>query len=196
VEQYPENATFPVPSLESLLTGKDAIRTCLMASFAGFPDWTMDISKVLVSGNEAYVVNSVKGTHTGPFTDTDRKAVAPTNKTFVQDQLTRVVVEESGKVTMVRAYGNPSRLNRLLRSPNAAKQIGLDATPTPHTVTPPTSAKLTRFRRTSAGRSTNPFPARNSGPAPANSSSSRRHFRGRERRRGPIRARSRQEGTS
>lgn len=122
VEQYAEHASFQVPNLESPIEGKAAIRSYLTSAFAAFPDWTMDINKVIVSGNEAIVVNSVHGTHTGPFTDSDGKAVAPTNKKFVQEQLTRVVVDETGKVSLFRAYGNPSRMNRLLRSPNAPKQ--------------------------------------------------------------------------
>ncbi len=142
VEQYAENASFQVPNLESPIEGKAAIRSYLSNAFAAFPDWTMDINKVLVSGNEAIVVNSVHGTHTGPFTDADGKAVAPTNKTFVQEQLTRVVVDEKGKVSLFRAYGNPSRMNRLLRSPNAPKQsAGTPPTSSAPTVPSPMAAK-------------------------------------------------------
>lgn len=121
VEQYAENASFQVPSLESPIQGKEAIRSYLTSSFTAFPDWTMDVTHIVVSGDETVVVNSVHGTHTGPFTDSDGKAVIPTNKTFVQEQLTRVVVNETGKVSLYRAYGNPSRMNRLLRVPNAPK---------------------------------------------------------------------------
>jgi ketosteroid isomerase-like protein len=128
VEQYAENASFQVPSLESPIHGKEAIRSYLTSAFTAFPDWTMDINKVIVSGDESIVVNSVHGTHTGPFTDTDGRAVAPTNKTFVQEQLTRVVVDASGKVSLFRAYGNPSRMNRLLRPPNAPKPATATAT--------------------------------------------------------------------
>jgi ketosteroid isomerase-like protein len=138
VEQYAENATFQVPSLESPIQGKEAIRSYLTSAFAAFPDWTMDISKVIVSGDETIVVNSVRGTHTGPFTDSDGKAVAPTNKTFVQEQLTRLVVDEKGKVTLFRAYGNPSRMNRLLRTPNAPKQSSESSA---KSVTPPAAVK-------------------------------------------------------
>jgi ketosteroid isomerase-like protein len=138
VEQYAENATFQVPSLESPIQGKEAIRSYLTSAFAAFPDWTMDISKVIVSGDETIVVNSVHGTHTGPFTDSDGKAVAPTNKTFVQEQLTRLVVDEKGKVTLFRAYGNPSRMNRLLRTPNAPKQSSESSA---KSVTPPAAVK-------------------------------------------------------
>jgi ketosteroid isomerase-like protein len=142
VEQYAENASFQVPSLESPIKGKEAIRTYLKSAFAAFPDWTMDVGHVIVSGNEAFVVNSVRGTHTGPFTDADGKAVAPTNKSFVQEQLTRVVVDESGKVTMYRAYGNPSRQNRLLRSPNAPKQnSGSESIAAAQPVSAPIAAK-------------------------------------------------------
>jgi ketosteroid isomerase-like protein len=142
VEQYAENASFQVPNLESPIEGKEAIRSYLTSAFAAFPDWTMDINKVIVSGNEAILVNSVHGTHTGPFTDSDGKAVAPTNKTFVQEQLTRVVVDEKGKVSLFRAYGNPSRMNRLLRSPNASKQSsGSDSVGSASAVAPTSAPK-------------------------------------------------------
>ncbi|HEY1198179.1 MAG TPA: nuclear transport factor 2 family protein [Thermoplasmata archaeon] len=142
VAQYAENASFQVPNLESPIQGKEAIRSYLTGAFAAFPDWTMDINNVIVSGNEAIVVNSVHGTHTGPFTDSDGKAVTPTNKSFVQDQLTRVVVDENGKVSLYRAYGNPSRMNRLLRSPNASKQSsGPMSTSSTESVTPPVAPK-------------------------------------------------------
>jgi ketosteroid isomerase-like protein len=142
VEQYAENASFQVPNLESPIQGKEAIRSYLTSAFAAFPDWTMDVNNVIVSGNEAILVNSVHGTHTGPFTGSDGKAVAPTNKSFVQEQLTRVVVDENGKVSMFRAYGNPSRMNRLLRSPNASKQTsGSESSVGAQSVTPATASK-------------------------------------------------------
>lgn len=142
VEQYAENASFQVPSLESPIQGKAAIRSYLTSAFTAFPDWTMDVSKVIIEGNEAIVVNSVHGTHTGPYTDSDGKAVAPTNKSFVQEQLTRVVVDEKGKVALFRAYGNPSRMNRLLRSPNAPKQsAGSESTVSTPSVAPLAASK-------------------------------------------------------
>ena len=142
VDQYAENASYQVPSLESPILGKEAIRSYLTSAFAAFPDWTMDVNKVIVSGNEAIVVNSVHGTHTGPFTGTDGKAVVPTNKTFVQEQLTRVVVDEKGKVSLFRAYGNPSRMNRLLRSPNSSPTpVGSESASGVPSATPPTTPK-------------------------------------------------------
>lgn len=110
VEQYADNATFQVPSLESPLRGKDAIRSYLEESFAAFPDWTMDVSKVFISGDETVVVNSIRGTHTGPLVSPNGTAIPPTNKKFVQDQMTRVVLNSSGKVQSLRAYGNPGEV--------------------------------------------------------------------------------------
>jgi steroid delta-isomerase-like uncharacterized protein len=142
MEQYAENASFQVPSLDAPIQGKEAIRSYMTSALAAFPDWTMDVNKVIVSGNEVIVVNSVKGTHTGPFTGSDGKAVVPTNKSFVQEQLTRVVVDEKGKISTFRAYGNPSRLNRLLRTPSASKETSdSDSTVSHKSVTPPTSPK-------------------------------------------------------
>ena len=68
------------------------------------------MSKVFVSGDETLVVNSIRGTFTGPLTGQDGKTIAPTNKKFVQEQMTRVVLNEKGKVKSLRAYGNPSDL--------------------------------------------------------------------------------------
>ncbi|HLM91117.1 MAG TPA: nuclear transport factor 2 family protein [Thermoplasmata archaeon] len=118
VEQYAEDATFQVPTLEAPIKGKEAIRSYLTSAFAAFPDWTMDITKVIVSGDEAVVVNSVHGTHTGPYTTKDGKSIVPTNKKLNQEQLTRVVVNANGKVSLLRSYGNPSSMNRMLRPPN------------------------------------------------------------------------------
>lgn len=114
VEQYADDATFQVPNLDSPLRGKEAIRSFLTESFVAFPDWTLDITKVFVSGDETVIVNSVRGTHNGPLTGVDGKSIAPTHKKFVQDQMTRVVLNEKGKVKSLRAYGNPADLYRQL----------------------------------------------------------------------------------
>jgi steroid delta-isomerase-like uncharacterized protein len=116
VEQYADDATFQVPNLESPLRGKEAIRNYLKESFVAFPDWTLDVTKVFVSGDETVIVNSVRGTNTGPMTGVDGKPIAPTHKKFVQDQMTRVVLNEKGKVKSLRAYGN---------SPDIYRQLGL-----------------------------------------------------------------------
>jgi|SRR5580693_8993124 ketosteroid isomerase-like protein len=110
VDQYAEDATFQVPDMTTPLHGRTEIRDFLTGSFAAFPDWTLDITKVFVSGDETVVVNSVRGTHTGPLTGKDGKTIAPTNKKFVSDQMTRIVLNENGKVQSLRAYGNPSDL--------------------------------------------------------------------------------------
>ena len=106
VEQYADDATFQVPNLEKPIHGKDAIRGFLSGSFVAFPDWTMDVSRVYITGNDVIVVNSVRGTQTGPLTAQDGKSIAPTNRKFFQDQMTRVVLNENGKVQSFRAYGN------------------------------------------------------------------------------------------
>lgn len=110
VEQYADDATFQVPNLETPLRGKEAIRTYLAGSFTAFPDWTINVSKIFVSGNETVVVNSVGGTHSGPLAGKDGTTIAPTHKKFVQDQMTRVVFNDHGKVQSLRAYGNPAEL--------------------------------------------------------------------------------------
>jgi steroid delta-isomerase-like uncharacterized protein len=110
MEQYADDATFQVPDLAAPLHGKTEIRNFLTGSFAAFPDWTLDVTKVFVSGDETVVVNSVRGTHTGPLTGKDGKSIAPTNKKFVSDQMTRIVLNSKGKVQSLRAYGNPSDL--------------------------------------------------------------------------------------
>jgi ketosteroid isomerase-like protein len=133
VEMYAENASYQVPTLESPLVGKEAIRTYLTSALTAFPDWTTDINSVIVSGQEAVVVNSVHGTHTGAYTTKDGKTVVPSNKKLNQEQLTRVVVNESGKVSLFRAYGNPSAMNRMLRppQPTTTGSEGQPGTPAP-----------------------------------------------------------------
>jgi steroid delta-isomerase-like uncharacterized protein len=110
VEQYADDATFQVPSLDAPIKGKDAIRSFLKESFVAFPDWTMDVTKVYISGDETVVVNSVRGTHTGPLTGKDGKSIPATNRKFVSEQMTRVILNGNGKVQSLRAYGNPTDL--------------------------------------------------------------------------------------
>jgi len=142
VEHYAENATFQVPNLDAPVVGKEAIRTYVTSALTAFPDWSMDVREVLVSGHEAVVVNSVHATHTGPYTTKDGKAVVPTNKKLNQEQLTRVVVNEDGKISLFRAYGNPSAMNRMLRPPNPVVTTHTETTTSTHTrgATPPTQA--------------------------------------------------------
>ena len=122
IEQYADNATFQDPSLDAPLRGKDAIRAYLSNSFAAFPDWTMDVTKVFVSGSETVVVNSVHGTQTGPLAVPNGASIPATNRKFVQDQLTHVVLNANGKVQSVRAYGNPAEVSLQLglRTPTTA----------------------------------------------------------------------------
>ncbi|NNN17468.1 MAG: nuclear transport factor 2 family protein [Thermoplasmata archaeon] len=105
VEQYADDATFQVPNMEKPLHGKESIRSYLSGSFVAFPDWTIDVSKVYITGNDVVVVNSVRGTQTGPLAGHDGKSIAPTNRKFFEDQMTRVVLNEGGKVQSFRAYG-------------------------------------------------------------------------------------------
>src|ERR1700691_835637 len=142
VEQFADDASYQVPSLDLPLRGKEAIRTFLTNAFAAFPDWTMDIGKVIVAGDETVVVNSVHGTHSGSSSTKDGKSVAPTNKKFVQEQLTRVTVNEKGKVTLFRAYGNPTEMNRLMGFPQGTPTKTEPMSPvTGAAVPPPASVK-------------------------------------------------------
>jgi len=111
VEQYAENATFQAPSMATPIHGKNAIRAYYQGNFAAFPDWTIEPSEVFVSGTTTVVVNSVHGTHTGPFTSQNGKeTIAPTNRKVSQDLVTRLVFNEHGKVQSLRSYGNPADL--------------------------------------------------------------------------------------
>lgn len=114
LEQYAENASFQVPSLDAPIHGKDAIRAFYKESFVAFPDWNMNVTKVIVSGGETIVVNSIRGTHRGPLPGSDGRSFAPTNKRFVLEQLTRVIFDESDKVLSLRSYGNPADVTRQL----------------------------------------------------------------------------------
>jgi steroid delta-isomerase-like uncharacterized protein len=117
LEQYADDATFQVPNLEKPLTGKAAIRSYLTESFVAFPDWKMEIAKVFVQGSDVVIVDSVSGTHTGPLTAVDGTAVAPTNKKFVQEQMTRMVLNQQGKVQSLRSYGNAANVRPLTGVP-------------------------------------------------------------------------------
>jgi steroid delta-isomerase-like uncharacterized protein len=117
MDQYAEDAIFQVPNLEAPIKGKDAIRAFFRGSFEAFPDWTMHVSKVIISGGETIVINSVHGTHTGPLIGANGKSFAPTNKKFTQDLLTRVVFDQSDKVRSLRAYGNSTDMTRPLGLP-------------------------------------------------------------------------------
>jgi hypothetical protein len=120
--QYAGDATFQVPSQDAPLTGKTEIRGFLAGAFKAFPDWTLEIKNVYVSGHDVVVLNSVHGTETGPLTAQDGKSIAPTNKKLVQEQLARVVLNEAGKIPSFRAYGIASDLNQEL---GLARQIAL-----------------------------------------------------------------------
>ena len=111
VEQYAENATFQVPSMDAPIHGKTAIRAYYTGNFAAFPDWTIEPTEVLVSGTTSVVVNSVHGTQTGPLMSQNGKySIAPTNRKISQELVTRLVLNEHGKIQTLRAYGNPSEL--------------------------------------------------------------------------------------
>jgi steroid delta-isomerase-like uncharacterized protein len=114
VEQYADDATFQVPGLAKPIHGKVEIRGFLAGNFAAFPDWKMDVSKVIVQGNDVVLVNSVGGTHTGPMVSPEGKPIAPTNKKFAQELMTRVVWNDKGKVQSLRAYGNATERDQQL----------------------------------------------------------------------------------
>ena len=114
VEQFAENATFQTPQQDQPVHGKAAIRTLYVDAFAAFPDWTVEPKTIAVVGNEVLVVNTVHGTHSGPLAGAAGKSIPPTNRKFSQEQMTRVVLDEKGKVQSLRAYGNPAELFRQL----------------------------------------------------------------------------------
>lgn len=114
MEQYAENATFQTPTEEHPLQGKAAIRTAYTEAFAAFPDWNLVSKTISVVGNEVLIVNTVHGTHDGPLTGPAGKSIPATHRKFSQEQMTRVVLDEKGKVQSLRAYGNPAEILRQL----------------------------------------------------------------------------------
>jgi steroid delta-isomerase-like uncharacterized protein len=114
MEQYAEDATFQSPAEEHAVHGKSAIRTVYTDAFAAFPDWTIDPKTISITGNEVLVVNSIRGTHDGPLNTAAGKAIPATHRKFSQEQMTRVVLNEKGKVQSLRAYGNPAEVLRQL----------------------------------------------------------------------------------
>jgi hypothetical protein len=117
VAQFADNATFQFPGMEVAITGKDAIRAFLKDGYTAFPDWRMDVSKIIISGGETIVVHSVHGTHTGPWVGGDGIVVPPTSRKFTQDQLTRVTFNNTDQILTYRGYGNPGDITRQLGLP-------------------------------------------------------------------------------
>jgi steroid delta-isomerase-like uncharacterized protein len=110
LDQYAENATFQSPAEDHAIQGKAAIRVALSAAYTAFPDWTIEPKTISVVGNEVLIVNSVRGTHDGPLVGAAGKSFPATHRKFSQDQMTRVILNEHGKVQSLRAYGNPAEL--------------------------------------------------------------------------------------
>jgi steroid delta-isomerase-like uncharacterized protein len=114
LDQYAEDATLQMPSEEHILQGKAAIRTAYVNAFAAFPDWTVEPKTISVVGSEVLIVNSVHGTHDGPLTAAAGKSIPATHRKFSQEQMTRIVLNEKGKVQSLRAFGNPAEVLRQL----------------------------------------------------------------------------------
>ncbi|HZY71071.1 MAG TPA: nuclear transport factor 2 family protein [Thermoplasmata archaeon] len=114
MDQFAEDATFQTPNEELPVQGRAAIRTVYSNAFAAFPDWTIEPKTISVVGSEVLIVNSVHGTHDGPLTGAAGKSIPATHRKFSQEQMTRVVLNEKGKVQSLRAYGNPAELLRQL----------------------------------------------------------------------------------
>jgi hypothetical protein len=119
MERIAEDATFQVPSLAAPLKGKEAIRSYLRSTYTAFPDWRMAVSKLIISGGDSIMVNSIHGTNSGPLTGPDGIVHEPTNRKFSQDQLTLVTFDVHDKMLSLRAYGNVDEVTRQLgiRSP-------------------------------------------------------------------------------
>jgi steroid delta-isomerase-like uncharacterized protein len=110
LEQYAEDATFQSPAESQPIQGKTAIRTAYTNAFAAFPDWTMEPKTISIVGSEVLIVNSVRGTQDGPLNGVMGKSFPATHRKFSQEQMTRVVLNEKGKVQSLRAYGNPAEI--------------------------------------------------------------------------------------
>ena len=114
LDQYAEDATFQGFAEEQPIRGKAAIRTALTNGFVAFPDWTIEPRTISIVGNEILLVNSVGGTHDGPYTSPMGKSYPATHRKFSQEQMTRVVLNEKGKVQSLKAFGNPAEVLRQL----------------------------------------------------------------------------------
>lgn len=114
LDQYVEDATFQSPAEENPIQGKAAIRTAMTEAFTAFPDWTIEPKVISVVGNDVLIVNSVHGTHNGPLNVAGRKSIPATHRKFSQDQMTRIVLNDHGKVVSLRSYGNPADVTRQL----------------------------------------------------------------------------------
>jgi hypothetical protein len=111
LEQYAVGASFQLPELDCALVGKPAIRAFLAAKYTTYPNWSQSVTKVLLSGDEAAVVSSLRGTRAGPSTGPDGARFSPTDTPLAREHLTWVVFDGDGKVASLRAYGEPAPLD-------------------------------------------------------------------------------------
>jgi hypothetical protein len=121
LEQCADGATFQVPENEAPLRGKAAIRAFLTANFLAYPDWSVDVAKVYLSGDESAVLNTVHATHSGPLTREDGRVVAASGRAFDQELITRVVFDGNARVELLRTYGNPRSTGSASEAPASAE---------------------------------------------------------------------------
>ena len=114
LERYAEDATFQNPMLAEPVKGKAAIREALAGGFSAFPDWHTDIRSVAVKGNEVFTTQTLSGTHLGPLPGPGGRTIPPTQRKFSVDGMVHFVVDETGKITSLRAYGDSPGLFRQL----------------------------------------------------------------------------------
>ena len=117
VDQYAEDAVFEMPGAPKPFRGKEEIRAFEKQNYTAFPDWTMNVKTIAVSGNEVLIVGSGTGTHTGPLTGYDGKLIPPTNKKVVIEGVTHLVLNDEGKIKSFRLYGDPLAIRQQLGLP-------------------------------------------------------------------------------
>jgi SnoaL-like protein len=117
MDQFAGNATFQMPENAAPLRGKPSIRAFLTANFAAYPDWSVDVARVYLSGDESALLNTITATHAATLAREDGRSVAPTGRTSVQEQLTRVTFDGDARVEFFRAYGEPRELGPTSEGP-------------------------------------------------------------------------------
>jgi steroid delta-isomerase-like uncharacterized protein len=114
LEQYADDAVLEMPGEPKPFVGKEAIRAFEKENYTAFPDWTLNVKTVAVTGNEVLIVGTGSGTHEGPITGFDGQTIAPTHKKVVIEGMTHIVLNDGGKIKSFRVYGDSQAIREQL----------------------------------------------------------------------------------
>jgi ketosteroid isomerase-like protein len=88
-----------------VIVGRDAIVTNLKGFFSAFPDYTVQVEDIAVSGNRVYAKNTFTGTHTQPLMG----FIAPTQQKVVWTDTDIMEFNDEGKI-IAHWANNPNEI--------------------------------------------------------------------------------------